>query len=205
MKHIPAILAILLLLAIPLSPCTAAEPSECVVLDGSAPDPAAQPPGSVPLTDGFVDYIKAAANPDNHGLRADDRFYPYSAPQGRRIGYRQPIADKKLYRDGWSAADAERALREQLQAVAAELGVRLRGELSQDFEGLPRASREILLDFGLTEGVARLQPEFFATVVRLDWQRILDPDCYARYEADWPDSIRNKAFYERWRNPENRP
>ncbi len=187
-----------------LSPCAAAEPPEGVVLDGSPLDPAAQPPGSVPLTDDFVDYLKAAANPDNHGLRADGRFYPYSSPQGRRIGYRQPIADKKLYREGWSAADAERALREQLQAVAAELRVRLRGELSREFDGLPRASREILLDFGLTEGVARLQPEFVAAVVRLDWNRILDPDFYARYEADWPDSVRNKAFYERWRNPENR-
>ena len=204
MKHIAAILAILLLLAIPLSPCTAIEPSERAMLDGSALDPTAQPPGSVPPMDGFVDYLKAAANPDKHGWRADGRFYPYSSPQGRRIGYRQPIADKKLYREGWSAADAERALREQIQAVAAELRVRLRGELRQEFDELPRASREILLDFGLTEGVARLQPEFVAAVVRLDWKRILDPDFYARYEADWPDSVRNKAFYQRWRSPENR-
>jgi hypothetical protein len=181
MKHIVAILAVLLL----------------------APLPRLRAAGDA-LRDGFVDYIKAAANPDNHGLRADGRFYPYSAPQGRRIGYRQPIADKKLYRDGWSAADAERALREQLQAVAAEWRVLLRGELNQDFDRLPRASREILLDFGLTEGAARLKPEFVAAVVRLDWQRILSPDFYARYEADWPDSVRNKAFYERWRNPENR-
>ena len=106
MKHIVAILAVLLL----------------------APLPRLRAAGDA-LRDGFVDYIKAAANPDNHGLRADGRFYPYSSPQGRRIGYRQPIADKKLYREGWSAADAERALREQLQAVAAELRVRLRGEL----------------------------------------------------------------------------
>lgn len=204
MKQIPAILAILLLLAIPLSPCTAAEPSELTMLDGSALDPTAQPPGSVPLTDDFVDYLKAAANPDKHGSRADGRFYPYSTPQGRRIGYRQPIADKKLYREGGSAAEAERALRKQLQAVAAELRVRLRGELNQDFDGLPRASREILLDFGLTEGVARLKPEFVAAVVRLDWKQILSPDFYARFEADWPDSLRNKAFYERWRNAENR-
>ena len=52
--------------------------------------------------------------------------------------------------------------------------------------------------------MARLKPEFVAAVVRLDWKRILNPDFYARYEADWPDSVRNKAFYERWRNPENR-
>lgn len=181
MKHIVAILAVLLL----------------------APLPRLRAAGD-PLRDGLVAYIKAAANPDNHGLRADGRFYPYSSPQGRRIGYRQPIADKKLYGEGWSAADAERALREQLQAVAAEWRVRLRGELNQDFDGLPRASREILLDFGLTEGVAGLQPQFVAAVVRLDWKQILDPDFYVRYEADWPDSIRNKAFYERWRNLETR-
>jgi hypothetical protein len=34
-----------------------------------------QPPGSVPLTNGFVAAIKAAANPDNYGLRADGQVF----------------------------------------------------------------------------------------------------------------------------------
>ena len=153
----------------------------------------------------FLDYIKAAANSDQHGLRKDGRFYPYLSPQGPRIGYRMPIPDKKLYLEGWSAADAEQALREQLQAVETRLRVRLRRELKREFDALAPASREILLDFGFTEGVATLKPDFVETVVRLDWKQILNPDFYARYEVDWPDSVRNKAFYERWSEQERRP
>jgi hypothetical protein len=110
----------------------------------------------------------------------------------------------KLYVKGWSEADAEQALQEELQAVETGLRERLRRDMKREFNELPRASREILLDFGLTEGVGTLKADFLRTVVQLDWDRILNPDFYARYEADWPDSGRNRAFYERWHNEENR-
>lgn len=160
--------------------------------------------GNVPFTDAFVEYMKIATNPSRHGLRGDGRFYPYSAPEGRRIGYRQRISDKKLCVAGWAEADAGQALREELKSVEAGLRERLRQDLNREFDKLPQASREILLDFGFTEGVGALKADFLLTVVQLDWTRILDPDFYARYEADWPDSVRNKAFYERWNNEENR-
>lgn len=160
--------------------------------------------GNVPFTDAFVKYIKTSANPSRHGFRSDGRFYPYSAPEGRRIGYRHRISDVKLYVKGWSEADAEQALQEELQAVETGLRERLRRDMKREFNELPRASREILLDFGLTEGVGTLKADFLRTVVQLDWDRILNPDFYARYEADWPDSGRNRAFYERWHNEENR-
>ena len=159
---------------------------------------------NVPFTDAFVKYIKTAANPSRHGFRSDGRFYPYSAPEGRRIGFRHRISDVKLYVKGWSEADAGQALQEELQAVETELRERLRLDLKREFDELPRASREILLDFGFTEGVGTLRADFLRTVVQLDWNRILNPDFYVRYEADWPDSGRNRAFYERWHNEENR-
>ena len=167
---------------------------------------AAQAPetGNAPFTDAFVEYMKTTANPSRHGLRGDGRFYPYSAPEGRRIGYRQCISDKQFYVAGWSEADAGKALREELKSVETELRERLRQDLNRKFDELPRASLEILLDFGFTEGVGALKADFLRTVVQLDWNRILNPDFYARYEADWPDSVRNLAFYERWNSEENR-
>jgi hypothetical protein len=172
----------------------------CVVLSALA---AAWPVAVSRASDGveasFVEYIKQAANPDRHGLRKDGRFYPYSSPQGRRIGYRQPVSDKKMYRDGWAVADADRALRERLKAVEAELREWLGRERNRDWSQLPAESREILLDFAFTESVGKLKPDFVDAVLRLDWKRILVPGLYARYEADWPDSVRNKAFYERWK------
>lgn len=151
------------------------------------------------ISDEFVDYIKAAANPDLHGAREDGRFYPYSSPQGRRIGYRLKVPDKSLYDKGWSATEAEQALRDALASVTKELRERMRVEFACNFDALPQASREILIDFGFTEGVGAVRPEFIRAVLELDWGRILRPEFYVRYEADWPDSVRNKAFYERWR------
>jgi hypothetical protein len=65
----------------------------------------------VPLNDELVAYIQRAANGDNFGLRADGRFYPYSTPQGRRIGWRQPVWDKALFATGCTRAEAEQRLR----------------------------------------------------------------------------------------------
>ena len=151
----------------------------------------------LPVSAGFIEYIKAAANPEKHGQGKDGRFYPYPAPGGWRIGYGQPVSEKRFHQDGVTAADAECTLVARLQAVAAELRERLRRE-SQEFDTLPEASREILLDYGFTEGVAKLKPEWIQAVTQLDWGRILNPDFYVRYDADWPDSVRNKAFFERW-------
>jgi hypothetical protein len=163
------------------------------------PDPPASVLEDVRVSDEFVEYIKAGANPDRHGVRQDGRFYPYSSPQGRRIGYRLKVPHKNLHAKGWSAAEADRALRKALASATNEFRERMRREFETDFDQLPQASREILIDFGFTEGVEAVRAEFIRAVLELDWRRILNPEFYVRYEADWPDSIRNKAFYERWR------
>ena len=146
----------------------------------------------------FFAYMKSASNPSMIGFRSNGRCYPYSTPLGRRIGYKQGVTDKKLYSEGWLVADAEQALRAELEHVTAALRKRLQAELKCEFDQLPREAREILTDFGYTEGVEKLKSEFIQLVVKLDWKRILKPEHYVRYEADWPDSVRNKAFYGRW-------
>jgi hypothetical protein len=151
------------------------------------------------VSDEFIQYIKAAANPELHGMREDGRFYPYCSPQGRRIGYRLKVTDKSLYAKGWSVAEAEQALRDALASVTNDLRERMRREFECNFDQLPQASREMLMDFGFTEGVGAVRAEFIRAVLELDWGRILKPEFYVRYEADWPDSVRNKAFLERWR------
>jgi len=157
----------------------------------------AQGPNELPVSAGFIEYIKAAANPDKHGQGKDGRFYPYPTPQGHLIGYRQTVPDKALYMRGWSAAEADAALIQQLQSVESELRQRLQRD-GKNLDQIQPACREILLDYGFTEGVAKLKPEWIQAVTQLDWGRILNPDFYARYDADWPDSVRNKAFFKRW-------
>jgi hypothetical protein len=46
--------------------------------------------------------------------------------------------------------------------------------------------------------VDKVKPEFIKAALDLDWQRLLDPDIYVRYEVAWPHTERNKPFYERW-------
>lgn len=162
-------------------------------------DPSASVQEEAGVSDEFVEHIKAAANPELHGVREDGRFYPYSSPQGRRIGYRLEVADKSLRAKGWSTAEADQALRDALASATNDLRERMRQEFKCNFDQLPQASREILIDFGFTEGVGAVRAEFIKAVLELNWRRILKPQFYVRYEADWPDSVRNKAFYERWR------
>jgi hypothetical protein len=146
----------------------------------------------------FIDYLQRAANPDNLGLRADGRFYPYSSPAGRRIGYRQIVADKKLFRDGLSQEEAQQALLRQIAEVENEWREKLSSEFKRNFDELPTESREILVDFGVSEGVAKVKPELIHAALELDWKSLLDPSVYVRYEASWPLTERNKPFYERW-------
>lgn len=143
-------------------------------------------------------YLQRAANPDKLGLREDGRFYPYASPVGRRIGYRQGVADKKLFRDGWSQDEALKAFERQIAGIENEWRKRLPAEFGKKFDELPVESRELLVDFGLSEGVEKVKPDFIRAAMALDWKRILDPRLYVRYEVAWPHTERNKPFYERW-------
>ena len=144
------------------------------------------------ITDEFVAYLKSAANPHEFGLRNDGRFYPYSTPYGRRIGYRQSVTDKAWFAQGWPKADADRRLRADLEKTLAEL------RKQPSFDGLSCESQEILLEFAYTEGVTNLKPEFVTAVSTRDWRKLIDEKLYIRMTDGWPDSMANVAFAKRW-------
>jgi hypothetical protein len=145
----------------------------------------------------FASYLMKAANPGAHGLR-NDRYFPYPSPEGFRIAYRQPVLRNEFFRDGWPVSEAQQAFREQLEATIQKLRSRLAGN-SMDFDALPLDARELLVDLSVFDGVESLSDEQIRVIVALQWDRILTPEFYARHIADWPDSDRNKAFYERWK------
>ena len=148
----------------------------------------------------FIDYIKKLCNPEAFGLREDGRFYPYSAPGGRKIGYGQPVFDTNFYAHGWSVKAAAEKLIEDLRATIEKLRPVVREKTGRDLERLDLASREILLDFGYTEGTDQLSDQLIQAAVSLDWETLLKPEVYVRYQANWPDSSRNKAYFDRWRS-----
>jgi hypothetical protein len=117
--------------------------------------------------------------------RADGRFYPYSTPQGRRIGWRQPVWDKALFATGCTRAEAEQRLRADLGRVLATLPA-----------GLDQRQQETLLDLTYTEGT--LRPELVKAVLARDWPRMINGHLYVRYAGHAPDHARNKAFAARW-------
>lgn len=148
-------------------------------------------------SDEFFSYLMKASNPDAHGMRID-RYYPYPSPMGFRIAFRQPVSSEVFFRDGWPVVEAEAAFRMQINTTVDGLRERLRSE-EYDFDRLPLEAQELLVDFAVFDGVNSLTSEHITAIAALDWKRILEPEFYARRIADWPDSDRNKAFYERWK------
>ncbi len=158
------------------------------------------------ITDEFVEYIKSATNPYDFGLRNDGRFYPYSLSIGRRIGYRQPVLDEKYYSQGWPKEEAEKQLRKDLEKTLTELRQYMAEKYpAHPFDSLTRKSQEILLDYSYSQGVKNLEPAFYETVINQDWDKLFNTFMYIRWvEKGWPDTIKNKAFADRWLNPEKR-
>ena len=154
--------------------------------------------GEFHITDEFVEHIKSATNPDRFGLREDGRFYPYSSPDGRRIGYRQTVASKDWFLEGWSKEEAEQQLRLELEETARRLEPALLRDYNLRFERLSRESQEILVEFGHSEGVDNLSETLVRAAAETDWETLLVPAVYSRNEADWPDIYRNRAFVTRW-------
>lgn len=186
-------------IALPLG----SKPSELPPPPPAKPFPSLASPAQVaasistpPLSDEFVGYLKQAANRDNYGLR-QGRYYPYSTPQGRRIGWRQPIWSDELFAKGCSPAEAETQLRAELAQVQAklvhELGTR---QPAVDFAMLDQRQRETLLDLAFTEGA--LSPALIEVVLARDWGRMEREHLYVRYAGHAPDHVRNKAFATRW-------
>ncbi len=155
--------------------------------------------GKFTITDEFVKYIESATNPYDFGVRKDGKFYPYSTHYGRRIGYRQPVLNKKFYTQGWSKQDAEKQLRLDLDKTLQQLRTFMSEKYSNNpFDGLKKESQEILLDFAYSEGIENIKPEFFTTVINQDWDKLINTCMYVRIPDGWPDDIKNRAFANRW-------
>jgi len=150
------------------------------------------------FTDEFLTHLERAANGNEFGLRNDGRFYPYSTPQGRRIGWRQPVWDKALFAAGCSRHEVEEHFRMELARALAELTAALAGRPAPvSFASLDRRQKEALLDFADTDGIVGMRPEFVAAVLANDWDRVVGEHLYVRYAGQAPDHPRNKAFAQR--------
>ncbi|HEY3900710.1 MAG TPA: hypothetical protein VGM54_19025 [Chthoniobacter sp.] len=154
------------------------------------------------VSDDFITYIEAAANGNEFGRRADGRFYPYSTPQGRRIGWRQVVWDDALFANGCSRETAEEQLRLELRRTLGDLkGALAARRPAVDFDTLDRRQQETLLDFAHSEGVNGVREEFISAVLAAHWQSLVQNHWYVRYTGHVPDHARNKAFAQRWGIP----
>jgi hypothetical protein len=162
--------------------------------------------GPFTMTDDFVAYLKETTNPHEFGLRADGRFYPYSTPLGRRIGYAVPVTDKRLYSRGCTKAEAEAQLRARAEDALGELTRHMAREFpARPFNTLSRKSQEILLDHAFSEGAGNIRLEFYEAVMNENWDRLFDSFMYIRWiEKGWPDTRKNKPFTDRWLDPQRR-
>lgn len=158
------------------------------------------------LTDDVIAHLKQATNPQEFGLKAEGRFYPYSSPRGRRIGYDRPVTDKGLYRRGCTMAEAETQLRADAEKALGQLmQCMAKAYPTRSFNKLSRKSREMLLDFAFSESAANIPPSFYETVMSEDWKKLFDSFTYIRWvEKGWPDTTKNKAFAARWLDPQSR-
>ena len=151
------------------------------------------------ITDEFVAYVQQGANPLAFGLGKDGRFKPYSTALGRRIGWRQPVADKQWFAKGLAKADAEKLLRADLDRALAEARKLVEQQKpAQKFDRLPRAAQEILVDFVHSKGATNVPPAFTAAVLAGDWPKLIKQHLYVRWLGPSPDNFRNKAFADRW-------
>ena len=181
-------------------------PPDCVIIPASTTPilPSLENPQDSPellpgISNEFIAYVQNAANGSNFGLRADGRYYPYSTPLGRRIGWRQPIWDKALFARGCTGNEAEQHLRGELSRALAALKSTLSSRQTPvDFARLDKRQQETLLDFAYTETPAPIPAKFLAAVLVGDWQRVTDEHLYIRYTGHTPDHVRNKAFALRW-------
>lgn len=165
-----------------------------------APAPVAA--STISFTEDFIAYLQRAANGDSFGLRKDGRYFPYSTPQGRRIGWRQPVWDRALFAEGCTRDEADTHLRASLARAAEELTSALAArQPAVNLASLDQRQRETLLDFAHTEGVAALPPGLVAAVLAGDWPRMITEHLYVRYAGHAPDHPRNKAFAQRWNIP----
>jgi hypothetical protein len=171
----------------------------------AARTPLAPGPAEFVLDADFFDYLKQASNPKRLGFQ-DGRFFPYSTPHGRRIGFGLVVWDKRLFAEGCTEAEANAQLRAELFHAHSELQAMLAKRVPVlTIESLTGQQREVLLDFALSEGVANLRADFLAAVLADDWLRILREHSYIRYCGAAPDHARNKALSQRLLKQKKKP
>ena len=136
----------------------------------------------------------------NLGLRADGKFYPYSTPRGRRIGYELPLASVFDHTRGITRDEADARLRAAVQATAAELSEAIPQLFpGRTFEQLDLAGQEMLVDHALSEGVANLPRAFVDAVYSPNRIATLSADClHLRYWGGMMQILKNRAFGYRW-------
>ncbi len=163
------------------------------------------------LTEDFVRHLIEGRNADvevtarkvsvmNLGLRADGKFYPYSTPVGRRIGYELPLESVYDYTRGITRAEADARLRAAVLAVAAQLSASIsQAYPGRTFEQLDATGQEMLVDYALSEGVARLPPAFVDAVYQPDRIARLGADgLHLRWWGGMMQILKNRAFGYRW-------
>jgi len=105
-----------------------------------------------------------------------------------------------------SKEKAENNLRISLGKTLDELQAFMKTKYPKHpFDKLSRKSQEILLDLAYHEGPEDLSTELYNVVIKQDWEKMFDEFLYIRWiEKGWPYTIANKAFADRWLDPETR-
>lgn len=156
--------------------------------------------GEFKLDKEFVEYIKKASNPSGLGMRGDGRYYPYSTPLGRRIGFRQKITDKQIYLKGISKAAAQVNLEKSIAETLRLLKEYVDREYPKTpYDTLSRKSQFILLDFAVYYTPLHISDDIYSTVIAENYDKLIDSFMYIRFiEGGWPDNDWNRAFANKW-------
>jgi len=163
------------------------------------------------LTDDFVRHLIEGRNAYtevaarkvtvmNLGLRADGRFYPYSTPAGRRIGYELPLESVYDHTRGITRAEADARLRAAALGVATQLSTWIPQHFSgRTFAQLDAAGQEMLVDYALSESVENLPPGFVEVIYQPDRIARLGADgLHLRWWGGMMQILKNRAFGYRW-------
>lgn len=176
------------------------------------------------IQESFVQHLKNSTNPTavdkskqviacNFGLRpvssstnAPSNYFPYSTPEGRRIGFGLPVLNISEFFSGITPQEADLRLRNAItnaaDALKTYIPVRYPGRFFD--AGLELSGQEILVDFALSEGIENI-PEslvealYDGNIQAADWQeKIATQYLYIRKRDGLIQVLRNRAFAYRF-------
>lgn len=160
-------------------------------------------------TQRFISYMKEVTNSSktsDFGKSAtNERYYPYTTPYGRLIGYGSPAQNNADYTDGITESEATARLVKRLDAVATALSADIPQRYpGKRFEQLSTDLQEVLVDHGYTEGVENIPATLIDVVFGPDpWERMANDMVYVRVYKGLIQFPKNKAFFTRWLDPKN--